>query len=160
VWPRTGSSRCHPHSLYNFVEVTKEYASHQEAKRNSHHLFSIRMRQGGNLKSYLNFFQNQLTKISNCGEEVAALAFISGLQVTRSFYKHLLKHVTKMREALFRAQPYIQLEETMKASSNHSANPRVDGGKPKIPRETPDRHGGSRLQEAGAPDPLPDLVPR
>jgi len=35
---------------------------------------------------------------------VAAAAFINGLQVTHSFYKHLAKHeVTKMRDILTRA---------------------------------------------------------
>jgi len=72
-----------PHSLHNFAEVTEEFftqcASCREAKRNIHHLLFIRMREGDSLKSYLNFFQNQLTKDSNCGEKVVALAFISGL---------------------------------------------------------------------------------
>jgi len=59
------------------------------------------MRPGDNHKSYINFFQSQLTKVSNCGKEVSALAFISGLQVTQLLYKHVLKHnFTKMSEAL------------------------------------------------------------
>jgi len=54
-----------------------------------------------------------------CGENVSALAFISGLQVSHSLYKHLLKHnVTQM--VLSRIQPYIQLKEAMRTSSNHS----------------------------------------
>jgi len=80
------------------------------------------MRQEDILKSYINFFQNQLTKVSNCGEEVSALAFISRLQVTHPLYRHLLKHnVATISEVLSPAQPYIQLEEAMKASSSHSA---------------------------------------
>ena len=81
------------------------------------------MRPGDSLKSYINFFQKQLTKVSNCGEKVSALAFISGLQVTHPLYKHLLKQVSKMSEILSRTQPYIQLNEAMKASANHSTKP-------------------------------------
>ena len=104
------------------------------------------MRQGDSLKSYLNFFQNKLTKVSNCGEEVAALTFISGLQVAHPLYKHLLNHnVTKISEILTRAQTYIQLEETMKASSDRPAKPSDGGGKSKSPREAPD-HSPERHQ--------------
>jgi len=66
-----------------------KYASRQDAKKNNHHLLSVRTRQEDSLKSYLNFFQNQLTKVSNCGEEVAALAFISGLQLAHPLYKYV-----------------------------------------------------------------------
>ena len=83
-------------SLCNFDEVTKvfltQYASCQEAKKNNHHFLSVKMRQSDNLKSYISFFQSQLTKVPNCGENVSALAFTSGLQVSYSLYKHLLKH--------------------------------------------------------------------
>ena len=73
------------------------------------------------------------------GRKVVALEFISEAQATHPFYKHLLKHnIAKMSDVLSRAQPYIQLEEVMKASSNHSAKPRVEGGKSKIPQESPD----------------------
>ena len=100
-----------PHALYNFLDVTEafltQYASRQEAKRNNHHLLSVKMRLGDCLKSYI-FFQGQLTKASNCGEDVSSLTFISGLQITRPLYKHLLKHnIAKMGEVLSRAQPYI-----------------------------------------------------
>ena len=62
--------------------------------------------------SYINFFQGQLTKVSNYGEEVFALASISKLQVTHPLYKHLMKYnIVKMSKVLFQAQPYIQLEE-------------------------------------------------
>ena len=80
------------------------------------------MRPEDSLNSYINFFQSQLTKASNCGEEVSALALISGLQVTHLLYKHLLS-TKKMSETLSQAQTYIQLEEAMKVSSNHSAKP-------------------------------------
>jgi len=96
-------------SLHNFTEVTEafltQYTSRQETKRNNHLLLSVKMRQGDSLKSYI-FFQDWLIKVSNCGKEVSALAFISGLQVTHPLYKHFLKHdVAKMSEVLSRAQP-------------------------------------------------------
>ena len=73
------------------------------------------MRQGDSLKFYLGYFQNQLTMVLNCDEDISALTFISGLQVSHPLYKHLIKHdVTRISEVLFRAQPYIQLEEDMK----------------------------------------------
>ena len=102
------------------------------------------MRPGDNLKSYINFFQSQLTKVSNSGEEVSALAFISGLQVTHPLYKQLLKHIVKMSKVLSQAQPYIQLEEAMKAFSDHSTKPSDGGWKSKSTHEDPnhtrDRH--------------------
>jgi len=118
-----------PCSLYNFSEVTEafltQYVTRQEAKRNSHHILTVKMRPEASLKSYINFLQNQLTKVSNCDEEVFVLAFISRLQVTHPLYKHLLKHnVAKMSEAFSQAQPYIQLEEAIKTSSNPSTQPR------------------------------------
>jgi len=40
--------------------------------------------------------------VYNYNNGMAAATFISGLQVTHSFYKHLVKHeVTKMRDDLF-----------------------------------------------------------
>ena len=68
--------------LHNFLMVTEafltQYTSRQEAKYSSHHLLSVKIRPGDSLKSYIDFFQSQQTKVSNCGEEVS-LAFISGL---------------------------------------------------------------------------------
>ena len=130
-------------SLHNFTEVTEasltQYVTHQEAKRSNYHLLSVKMRTDDSLKSYINFFQSQHIKVSNCGEEVSVLAFISGLQVTHSLYKYLLKHnVIKMSEALSRAQSHIQLEEAIKASSNNSAKPSDNGIKLKSTREVPD----------------------
>ena len=58
-----------PCSLHNFSKVTDafiiQYASHYKAKRSSHHLLSVKMKPGDGLKSYINFFQSQLTKVSN-----------------------------------------------------------------------------------------------
>jgi len=54
-------------------------------------------------------------------------------------YKHLLEHnVAKMSEALSQAQPYIQLEEAMKAFSNPSARLSHNGKQSKSAREAPD----------------------
>jgi len=59
------------------------------------------MRPGDSLKSYINFFHSELAKVYNHGEEISALTFISGLQVTHPLYKYLLKHnIVKMSEAL------------------------------------------------------------
>ena len=42
-----------PHSLHNFEEVTKafltQYVSHWEAKKNNHHILTVKMRWGDNL---------------------------------------------------------------------------------------------------------------
>ena len=116
--------------------------------------------------SYLNFFENQLTKVSNSGKEVAALAFISGLQVSCPLYKHLLKHnIAKMSEILTNAQPYIQLKKMMKASSDHPVKPSDGGEMSKSPYEAPnrppDRHRGQLAHKRQAlsiasPDSLRD----
>jgi len=64
---------------------------------------------------------------------------ISGLQVTHPLYKHLLKYnATKTSEIISRAQPYVQLEEMMKASSNHSVKSSDSGRKLKSTHEAPD----------------------
>ena len=128
-----------PHSLYNFEEITKafltRYASHQEEKKN-HYLLSVKMRQSESLKLYISFFQSQLAKVPNCGEDVFALAFISGLQISHPLYKHLLKHnVTWMTEVLFGAQPNILLVEAMKTSFNHITKHGDVIGKSKSPHE-------------------------
>jgi len=47
--------------------------------------------------------------VYNCKDDVAAVAFISWLQVSHFFYKYLVKHkVTKVRNIFSRAQKYIQ----------------------------------------------------
>jgi len=52
--------------------------------------------------------------------------------------KYLLRHnVAKMSEIFTHAQPYIQLADAMKASSDHLAKPSDGGGKSKSPREAP-----------------------
>ena len=74
-------------------------------------------------------------------------------------YKHLLKHnIAKMSDVFSWAQPYIQLEEPMKASFNHSVKPSDDGGKSKSTHKTPDHaqdwhQGETSLQETGVSTP-------
>ena len=84
-----------PHLLHNFEEITMvfltQYAFRREAKKNYHHLLTVKMRLSDNLKSYIGYFQNQFAKVPNCGEDVFVLAFISGLQVSYPLYKHILK---------------------------------------------------------------------
>ena len=79
-------------SLQNFEEVTKvfltQYASCQEAKKNNYHLLSVKIRQSDSLKSYISFFQSQLAKVPNRGEDVSVLAFISGLQILTLVQAH------------------------------------------------------------------------
>ena len=84
------------HLLLNFEEITEsflnQYASHREAKKNNHHLLIVKIRPSDSLKSYISYFQNQLTKAANCGEDISALTFFNRLQVSHPLYKHLLKH--------------------------------------------------------------------
>jgi len=73
------------------------------------------MRPSDYLKTYIGYFQNHLA-LHNCCENTSALIFISGLRITHPLYKHLIKYnVTRWSEVLYRAQPYIQLEEAMKS---------------------------------------------
>jgi len=42
--------------------------------------------------------------VYNCNDDVVVVAFVNGLQVSQSFYKHLVKYeVTRMRDILYRA---------------------------------------------------------
>jgi len=117
-----------PQSLYNVEEVSEafltQYASRYETKRNNHHFLTVKIRQSDILKSYIGYFQSQLAKVPNCGEDISALAFFSGLQVSHPMYKYLIRHnITQMSKVLSQAQSYIQLEEAMKTSTNHSVKP-------------------------------------
>ena len=63
----------------------------------------MKMKPRENLKNYVNYLQSQMTLVYNYNEDVAVAAFISGLQFTHSFYKHLVKNdVTKMRDIFVR----------------------------------------------------------
>jgi len=58
----------------------------------------IKIKPKDTLKHYVSYFQSQIDLIYNCNVDVAAATFVSGLQVTHFFYKHLVKHeVIKMR---------------------------------------------------------------
>ena len=60
------------------------------------------MKPGESLMNYISYFQSQMALVYNCNKDIAVAAFISGLQVTHSFYKHLVKsNVTKMRAFSF-----------------------------------------------------------
>ena len=92
-------------SLHNFEEITEvfltEYVFRMETKKNNHHILTVKIRQGDNIKSYISYFQDQLAKVPNCNEDVSTLAFISELQISHALYKHLLKHdLTRMSEVL------------------------------------------------------------
>jgi len=59
-----------------------------------------------------------MTLVYNCNDNVVAVAFISGMQVTHS-YKHLVKYeVTKMRDN--RVQKYMQIEDATRNFTNRS----------------------------------------
>jgi len=77
--------------------------------------------------------QEQLAKVPNWGENVSALAFISGQQVSHPLCKYLLNHdAIKINEILSRVQPYSQLEEAMKNSPNHFSKRNVNGEKSEL----------------------------
>ena len=79
----------------------------------------MKMKTRENLKQYVSYFQRQMALVYNCNDDVAAAAFISGLQVTYSFYKHLVKHeVIRMRDILTCPQKYIQIEDTTRVSAS------------------------------------------
>ena len=67
--------------LHNFEEIIEafltQYAFRREAKKSNHHHLTVKMRHIDSLKLYIGYFQNYLTKVPNCGEDVSALVFIS-----------------------------------------------------------------------------------
>ena len=108
-------------SLQSFDDVTdafyNQFTSWGVFQRNNNYLLAVRMKPGERLKSYINYFQSQMTLVYNCDEDVATAAFISGLQVIYSFFKHLVKNdVTKVRDILVRAQKYMQIEEATRSA--------------------------------------------
>ena len=73
------------------------------------------------LKHYVSYYQSQTALAYNRNDDVAATSFVSGLQVTHSFHKHLVKYeVTKIKEILSRAQKYIQIEDVTRRAVNRS----------------------------------------
>ena len=64
-----------PHSFCNFKvsgAFLTQYVSRWEAKRNNHHLFTVKIRQGDSLESHVG------AKVPNWSDDVSALTFISG----------------------------------------------------------------------------------
>ena len=121
------------------------------------------------LKHFVSYFQSQMALLYNCNDNVIAVAFISGLQVSHS-YKHLVKYeVTRKRDILSRAQKYIQIEDATRGETNHSLKRENEGEeqKPQFvpPKKNQNRdvravnklarnptiHGGS-LEDGSAPD--------
>jgi len=61
----------------------------------------IKMKPRGSLKYDVSYYQNQMALVYNCNVDVVVAMFISGLSVSHSFYKYLVKHeVTRMRDIL------------------------------------------------------------
>ena len=78
-------------SLRSFEDVTdafyNQFASRREFQKNSNHLLMVKVKPGESLKNYVTYFQSHMVLMYNCNEDVAVATFISGLQVTHSFYK-------------------------------------------------------------------------
>jgi len=93
------------------------------------------MRQNDSLKSYIGYFQSQLAKIPNCGEDVSVLHSSAGYKSLTPIQTSPKHNITRMSEVLSRAQPYSQSEEAMKTFTNHSAKRGDDRGKSKYAHE-------------------------
>jgi len=66
------------------------------------------MKPGETLKCYISYFQNQMTMIYNCSDDVTIVSFIARLQTDHFVYKHLVKQdITNMKDILSRAQKYV-----------------------------------------------------
>jgi len=97
-----------------------QYASGRELK-NINHFLTIKMKHEESFKQYVGYFESQMALVYDCNDDVAAAAFISGMQVNHSFYNHVVKHeVTKMRGHSHRAQKYIQIEDVTQSSAKRS----------------------------------------
>jgi len=72
--------------------------------------------------------------VYNCNDDVAFVTFVSGLQITHSFYKHLVKYeVTKTREIFSRAQKYIQIKDATQSVVDCTSKMEDKGKKSKLP---------------------------
>ena len=73
------------HSPQNFEELRQafynQYASRHEFKNNNNHLLTVKMKPTESLKHCVSYFQSQMALVYNYNEDVAAVAFISGLQL-------------------------------------------------------------------------------
>jgi len=60
--------------------------------------------------------------VYNCNDNMTATVFISGLQVSHSLHKHLVKHEDNMiRDILFRVKKYIQIEDAICSAIDRSS---------------------------------------
>ena len=70
--------------------------------------------------------------VYNYNEDVTVAAIFSGLQVTHSFYKHMVMNdITKMRDILVRTQKYMFIEEATRSAITRPPKQGSEGGKPK-----------------------------
>ena len=94
-----------------------------------------------------------MTLVYNCNEDVATAMFITGLQVTHLFYKHLIKNdVTMMRDILVRAQKCMQIEEATRAATSRppKQGSEVEKLKPQFPpRKNPSHNSASVYKPSG-----------
>jgi len=71
------------YSLRSFEDVKQafyhQYASWWELKKNSNHLFLIKMKPGESLKHFVIYFKSQMILVYNCNDYVVVAAFISEL---------------------------------------------------------------------------------
>ena len=68
-----------------------------------------------------------MSLVYNCNDDITEAAFIVGMQIDHSFYKHLAKHdVTNMKDILSRVQKYIQLEEATRNATNCSTKYKIE----------------------------------
>jgi len=58
--------------------------------------------------------------VYNYNDDVAATAFIAGLGINYSFYKHLMKHDVTNMNILSRAEKYIELKEATMNTTNRA----------------------------------------
>ena len=90
------------------------------------------MKLGESLKNYVNYFQSLMALVYNCNEDITVATFISGLQVTHSFYKYLVKNkVTKMRDILIQTQKYMQIGKATRSATTRPPKEGSEGEKPK-----------------------------
>ena len=127
-----------------------QFASHREFQRNINHLLTVNMKAGESLKNHVNYFQSQMALVYNYNEDVAAAAFISGLQVTYPLYKHLVKNdATRMRDILVRAQKYIQIKEATRPTFSRSPKqgPKIEKLKPQFHSKKNLSHNSSAVRK-------------
>ena len=111
----------------------------------------VKMKPRESLKNYVSYFQRQMALVYSYNEDVTAAMFISELQVTHSFYKHLVKNdVTKMRDILNRAQKYMQIEEATQAATSRPPKQELEVKKPHFPEEESEPQLHRRLQTTQA----------